>query len=111
MKLLQIATAGLLAAAASVTAAHARDQIQIAGSSTVLPYAKIVAETFGETFPDFKIPVVESGGSGVPGGARDSSPVPGTRTRVGRRVKRVPPEREGGPALGEAPRVTGAEPP
>ena len=65
MKLLQIATAGLLAAAASVTAAHARDQIQIAGSSTVLPYAKIVAETFGETFPDFKIPVVESGGSGA----------------------------------------------
>ncbi|MGH6762988.1 MAG: PstS family phosphate ABC transporter substrate-binding protein [Phyllobacterium sp.] len=65
MKLLQIATAGLLAAAASVTAAHARDQIQVAGSSTVLPYAKIVAETFGETFPDFKIPVVESGGSGA----------------------------------------------
>lgn len=65
MKLLQFATAGLLAAAASVTVAHARDQIQIAGSSTVLPYAKIVAETFGETFPDFKTPVVESGGSGA----------------------------------------------
>ena len=39
------------------------DQVQIAGSSTVLPYAKIVAENFGETFPNFKTPVVESGGS------------------------------------------------
>jgi phosphate transport system substrate-binding protein len=48
---------------ASAGAAAARDQVQIAGSSTVLPYAKIVAETFGETFPDFKTPVVESGGS------------------------------------------------
>jgi len=43
----------------------ARDQIQIAGSSTVLPYAKIVAETFGEIYPDYKIPVIESGGSGA----------------------------------------------
>ncbi|PRX03709.1 UNVERIFIED_ORG: phosphate ABC transporter substrate-binding protein (PhoT family) [Martelella mediterranea] len=43
--------------------AEARDQIQIAGSSTVLPYAKIVAETFGEIYPDYKTPVVESGGS------------------------------------------------
>lgn len=40
----------------------ARDQIQIAGSSTVLPYASIVAEAFGENF-DFPTPVVESGGS------------------------------------------------
>ncbi len=37
----------------------------MAGSSTVLPYAKIVAESFGEAFPDFKTPVVESGGSGA----------------------------------------------
>lgn len=42
--------------------AFARDNIQIAGSSTVLPYASIVAETFGENF-DFTTPVVESGGS------------------------------------------------
>ncbi len=48
---------------ATAGTAAARDQVQIAGSSTVLPYAKIVAETFGETFPDFKTPVVESGGS------------------------------------------------
>ena len=46
------------------TAAYAaRDTIQIAGSSTVLPYASIVAEDFGYTFPQFKSPVVGSGGS------------------------------------------------
>ena len=44
------------------TAAFARDNIQIAGSSTVLPYASIVAEAFGDN-TDYPIPVVESGGS------------------------------------------------
>ena len=48
--------------AASATAAAARDQIQVSGSSTVLPYATIVAEAFGENM-DFPTPVVESGGS------------------------------------------------
>ena len=46
------------------TAANARDQIQVTGSSTVLPYATIVAEAFGENF-DFPSPVVEGGGSGA----------------------------------------------
>ena len=53
-----------LALAATATGAAARDQIQIAGSSTVLPYATIVAEAFGENF-DFPTPVVEGGGSGA----------------------------------------------
>ena len=48
--------------AISATAAVARDNVQIAGSSTVLPYSSIVAEAFGENF-DFPTPVVESGGS------------------------------------------------
>lgn len=48
--------------ALSATAAAARDQVQVAGSSTVLPYASIVAEAFGENF-DFPTPVIESGGS------------------------------------------------
>ncbi|WP_102223282.1 substrate-binding domain-containing protein [Acidimangrovimonas sediminis] len=54
----------MTAAALALTAgaATARDQIQIAGSSTVLPYATIVAESFGEN-TDFPTPVVESGGS------------------------------------------------
>ena len=47
----------------TVAANAARDTIQIAGSSTVLPYASIVAEEFGNTFPQFKAPVVGSGGS------------------------------------------------
>lgn len=60
--------ASVAAIALTAFGAHtavARDQIQVAGSSTVLPYAKIVAEAFGETYPDFKTPVVESGGSGA----------------------------------------------
>ncbi|MBX3569113.1 MAG: substrate-binding domain-containing protein [Rhizobiaceae bacterium] len=64
-KLTLTASAAVLALAASAGYAAARDQIQVAGSSTVLPYAKIVAESFGETFTDFKTPVVESGGSGA----------------------------------------------
>ncbi|MCB1386508.1 MAG: substrate-binding domain-containing protein [Nitratireductor sp.] len=57
------AVAATLALSVSAGAALARDQIQIAGSSTVLPYAKIVAENFGETYTQFKTPIVESGGS------------------------------------------------
>lgn len=52
--------AALLAAPA---AAQTRTNIQIAGSSTVLPFASIVAEEFGQFFPDFETPVVGSGGS------------------------------------------------
>lgn len=59
------ASAAALALAMTAGFAAARDQIQIAGSSTVLPYAKIVAEQFGETFTEFRTPVVESGGSGA----------------------------------------------
>lgn len=58
-------TAAVLAiVAVSATDAAARDQVQVAGSSTVLPYATIVAEAFGENF-DFPTPVVEGGGSGA----------------------------------------------
>ncbi|MGD9915848.1 MAG: PstS family phosphate ABC transporter substrate-binding protein [Rhizobiaceae bacterium] len=65
MKFLVTVSVAALAVTASVGIAAARDQVQIAGSSTVLPYSKIVAETFGETFTNFKTPVVESGGSGA----------------------------------------------
>lgn len=56
----------ILSAALIITAstAFARDNIQVTGSSTVLPYATIVAEAFGENF-DFPTPVVEGGGSGA----------------------------------------------
>lgn len=49
---------------ASATVSFARDNVQVTGSSTVLPYATIVAESFGENF-DFPAPVVEGGGSGA----------------------------------------------
>jgi phosphate transport system substrate-binding protein len=62
MSLVKLTTSALAIAAVSATAAAARDQVQVAGSSTVLPYASIVAEAFGENF-DFPTPVVESGGS------------------------------------------------
>ena len=43
--------------------AQARDNVQVAGSSTVLPFASIVAEEFGNTFSQYKTPIVGSGGS------------------------------------------------
>ncbi|MEZ5911313.1 MAG: substrate-binding domain-containing protein [Paracoccaceae bacterium] len=64
MTISKTALSALAILAASGGFASARDQIQIAGSSTVLPYATIVAEAFGENF-DFPTPVVEGGGSGA----------------------------------------------
>jgi phosphate transport system substrate-binding protein len=64
MNFFKLSAAALVASVAFAGAASARDQIQVAGSSTVLPYAKIVAESFAEAFPNFKAPVVESGGTG-----------------------------------------------
>jgi len=58
----KLAAATVLTLGAAATSVSAREQVQIAGSSTVLPYASIVAEAFGENF-DFPTPVVESGGS------------------------------------------------
>ena len=43
--------------------AQARDQIKIVGSSTVYPYATVVAEKFGKQ-GSFKTPVIESTGTG-----------------------------------------------
>ncbi|ATI42216.1 phosphonate ABC transporter substrate-binding protein [Pacificitalea manganoxidans] len=64
MTMMKLTASALALTAVSATGALAqsRDQVQIAGSSTVLPYASIVAEAFGENF-DFPTPVVESGGS------------------------------------------------
>ena len=62
MSFVKLTASSLAIAAVSATAAAARDNVQVAGSSTVLPYASIVAELFGEN-TDFPTPVVESGGS------------------------------------------------
>lgn len=52
-----------LAALLLTGAAHARDQIQIVGSSTVYPFATVVAEKHGQR-GSFKTPVIESTGTG-----------------------------------------------
>ncbi len=57
------ALAGLLAAAAPAQAGGGRDYIYIVGSSTVYPFATVVAERFGKT-TEFRTPKVESTGSG-----------------------------------------------
>lgn len=64
MSFMKLSASTVAILAASTVIASARDQIQITGSSTVLPYATIVAEAFGENF-DFPSPVVEGGGSGA----------------------------------------------
>ncbi|WP_152048038.1 substrate-binding domain-containing protein [Aureimonas psammosilenae] len=54
-------------AVALVGSAYAQSArpVHVAGSSTVLPYAQIVAENFGEAYPSFPTPIVESGGTGA----------------------------------------------
>lgn len=64
MTKLMISTAIALVAIAGGAQAQQRDTIQVAGSSTVLPFASIAAEEFGNAFPKFKTPVVGSGGTG-----------------------------------------------
>lgn len=58
-------TAASLLALIATPAFAGRDQIHVAGSSTVLPYAQIVAEGFAKANSKFKAPVIESGGSGA----------------------------------------------
>lgn len=54
---------GILLALSFVTTSHSRDQIRIVGSSTVYPYATVVAEKFGKA-GKFKTPIIESTGTG-----------------------------------------------
>ncbi|MDB5529104.1 MAG: phosphonate transporter substrate-binding protein [Devosia sp.] len=67
MKTALLVSAAVIALAMTSTGAFAqsRDTIQVSGSSTVLPFASIVAEEFGSAFPEFKTPVVGSGGTGA----------------------------------------------
>jgi phosphate transport system substrate-binding protein len=58
-----IAAAALVAAAAGTASAQQRDSISIVGSSTVYPFATVVAEKFGKA-GSFKSPKIESTGTG-----------------------------------------------
>ena len=62
MRMTKILTVAAMAVAIT-SAAQARDQISIVGSSTVYPFATIAAEKFGQS-SGFKTPVIESTGSG-----------------------------------------------
>ncbi|RUO28104.1 phosphonate ABC transporter substrate-binding protein [Aliidiomarina sedimenti] len=71
MNMKRFATLACATAASLVVfsaSAQQRDVIQIAGSSTVLPFSSIAAEEFGNNFTRYRTPVVGSGGSG--GGLR-----------------------------------------
>ena len=67
----------------------ARDQIKVVGSSTVYPFATVVAERFGKT-SGFKTPVIEATGSG--GGLKLFCAGMGTEhpdiTNASRRIKK-----------------------
>ena len=54
---------GFLIVFSFATNSYSRDQIKIVGSSTVYPYATVVAEKFGKG-GKFKTPVIESTGTG-----------------------------------------------
>ena len=58
-----VALLGAIALLALPASMSARDQIRIVGSSTVYPFATVVAEEFGRN-TDFKTPIIESTGSG-----------------------------------------------
>jgi phosphate transport system substrate-binding protein len=58
-----VIVAALVAATAGVVQAQQRDSISIVGSSTVYPFATVVAEKFGKA-GSFKTPKIESTGTG-----------------------------------------------
>lgn len=67
MKFATIASASVLVAASLMSAtgafAQSRDELNIAGSGTVFPFASIVAEEFSAAYPEFGKPTVAGGGS------------------------------------------------
>ncbi|GGC10185.1 phosphate ABC transporter substrate-binding protein [Marivita lacus] len=63
MTFTKLSVSALAIAAVSATAAAARDEIRVVGSSTVFPYSQAAAEQFGNV-SDFPAPIVESTGTG-----------------------------------------------
>lgn len=62
---LAVSTVALAACGSNGGDSATRDSIRAAGSSTVYPFAKAVAEAFSRDNPSFKAPIVESIGSGA----------------------------------------------
>ena len=70
MKKIAIVLAGTVAATALVSACggaqnSSRDQIRAVGSSTVYPFAKVVADSLAKSNTEFKSPIIESTGTGA----------------------------------------------
>lgn len=63
MKKVLVLSAALAASAVSLNAQASRDYISIVGSSTVYPFATVVAERFGKS-SKYRTPKIESTGSG-----------------------------------------------
>jgi phosphate transport system substrate-binding protein len=59
--LIALCAASLAACGGSET----RNSVRVVGSSTVYPFAKLVAETFARSNPDFPSPIIESTGTGA----------------------------------------------
>lgn len=76
--LTKLVLASAVALSFNAAAQASRDTIQVAGSSTVLPFSSVAAEEFGNNFAQFKTPVVGSGGSS--GGLRQFCQGVGTGT-------------------------------
>jgi phosphate transport system substrate-binding protein len=53
------------ASLAACGTAETRNSVRVVGSSTVYPFAKLVAETFARSNPDFSSPIIESTGTGA----------------------------------------------
>ncbi len=60
-----IAALSLAACGGSDSAGGQRDAVRIVGSSTVYPFAKLVAENFARSNPELGSPVIESTGTGA----------------------------------------------
>ena len=64
LRLSVIALCSVSLAACGGGAQGTRDSIRAVGSSTVYPFAKLVAENFARSNTDFKSPIIESTGTG-----------------------------------------------
>ena len=62
-KVLKLAVVGVIALSSSAAAQSGRDYVYVVASSTVYPFATVVAERFGRG-TEFKTPKIESTGSG-----------------------------------------------
>lgn len=64
LSVMAISVAALALASCGGGEPGTRDSIRAVGSSTVYPFAKLVAENFTRSHPEFKSPIIESTGSG-----------------------------------------------